>query len=193
MDDRHLLDQIIAAKKHFGVKCSKYASAVTIEWLRHALGEHGIGSSPRSVFIRGVPAEIDLLIPKSGTAPENGLLYHPEDVLVAMAVKNSGSFGDSTINDVQRSFRLVQECNPHIRCLYVTLSERTGYKWAVSDANVGAPTYTLFWHAGSERNRLYEPTGEWECLIADLKRICREATLGRTATELHIEGNRRLA
>jgi hypothetical protein len=138
------------------------------------------------VFIHGVPVEIDLLIAKSDAVPVDDLLYQPHEVLVAFEIKNSGSFGDSTIQRTRYCFDLIQNQNPKIRCAYVTLAERKGYLWAIDDATIGGQAtagtggqttaatrprkaYTLFWHNGSLRNRTYEPTGDWERLIADVR------------------------
>lgn len=104
MNDATLLDQINRAKEDFGTKCSKYAGAITVEFIRRALREHGISASPRDVFIKGVPIEIDLLIPKASTSPENGILYRPEDVLIALEIKNSGAFGEATIRRIKNNF-----------------------------------------------------------------------------------------
>jgi len=178
MDDQQLLDRVTAAKNDFGAKCSKYAGAVTVELMRRAFEERGIKTSARDVFIHGVPVEIDLLIAKSDAVPVDDLLYQPHEVLVAFEIKNSGSFGDSTIQRTRHGFDLIQSQNPKIHCAYVTLAERKEYLWAIDDATIGGQAtaatrprkaYTLFRHNESPHNRTYEPTGDWERLIADVK------------------------
>jgi len=171
MDDVTLLDQINRAKEDFGIKCSKHAGAITVEFIRLALSEHGISASPRDVFIKGVPIEIDLLIPRADTSPENGILYRPEDVLIALEIKNSGAFGEGTIRRTKKIFMTIRQHNEQIGCFYVTLAEREGYKWAITNDNLGFPAYTLFWHSGSSKNRRYEPSGDWQRLIYDISSV----------------------
>jgi len=171
MDDITLRDQINRAKAGFGVKCSKYAGAITVEFIRLALREHGISASPRDVFIKGVPIEIDLLVPRAGTSPENGILYRPEDVFIALEIKNSGAFGEETSRRIKKNFMTIQQHGEQIDCFYVTLAEREGYKWAITEGNLGFPAYTLFWYSGSGKNRRYEPSGDWQRLICDISSV----------------------
>jgi len=171
MDDITLLDQINRAKEDFGIKCPKYTGAITVEFIRLALREHGISASPRDVFIKGVPIEIDLLIPRAGTSPENGILYRPEDVLIALEIKNSGAFGEAAVRTIKKNFMRIQQHGEQIDCFYVTLAERKGYKWAITEDNFGFPAYTLFWHSGGGKNRRYEPSGDWQRLICDISSV----------------------
>jgi hypothetical protein len=61
--DQEILESINIAKRDFGMKCYKYAGAITVEVLRLALQHYGFLVSERDVFICGVPFEIDLLMP----------------------------------------------------------------------------------------------------------------------------------
>jgi hypothetical protein len=172
MDEHQLLALVTAAKDSFGVKCKKYAGAVTAELLKEALQWHGIQTSARDVFIEQVPVEIDLLIPKIGAVAQHGILYRAEDVLVVFEVKNSGSFGEGTIEQTGEAFRLMRARNPMIQCAYVTLTERRGYRWAVTEANLKNPVYTLFWYRGSsEKNRRYEASGDFGRLLKSLRAV----------------------
>jgi hypothetical protein len=168
MNDKTLPDLISEIKKDFGPKCSKFAGAICVELLRERLGRHGIITSNRDVFINGVPVEIDLLIPKPGAVPRHGLLYEPGDVLAAFEVKNSGSFGESTILKTRSSFAKIKSKHKSIYCAYIAIAERHNYRWRVTEENLGSPVYTLFWHNGGV-NRTYEASGDWSRLIADLK------------------------
>ena len=170
-DEHELLERIEEAKHAFGCKCSKLAGSVTVEVLRLVLRGLGITLSTRDVFIRGVPVEVDLLLPTRAAKPQHGLVYQPTDVLAAFEVKNSGSFGDDTLNSVRRSFQLIRAANPRVYCAYVTLAERKGYKWAATTDNLGAEVFTLFWHNGSSASRRYEPTGHWEKFVGKLKSL----------------------
>ena len=168
MKEHEILEQANAAKREFGTKCSKYVGAVTVELLRRALQEHGINTSPSDVFIKGVAVEIDLLIPKAEVEPQDGLLYQPEDVLFALEVKNRGAFGDKALSGIRRNFQEIRRSNQEIRCLYVTLSERTGYKWAATEDKIDGLVYTLFWNSGPEKNLRYESSDDWQRLINEI-------------------------
>jgi len=105
MDAEELLKEIEKAQETFGKgRYAKFSGAVTIELIRKALLSHGINTSYRDVFIKGIPLEIDLLIALPGTIPEHALLYKPEDVLVVFEIKNAGSFGDENINRIKSNY-----------------------------------------------------------------------------------------
>jgi hypothetical protein len=171
MNEHELLELVNAAKKNFGAKCSKHSGAVTVELIRHALKKHGIETSSRDVYIKGVPIEIDFLVVKLGVVPEHGLIYQPEDVLAAFEIKNSGTFGEKAVGSIKRCFSLIKQSNPKIYCAYVTIAERQSYKWAVREENLGSPAYTLFWHSGSDKKIRHEPTGDWQRLVNDLQKL----------------------
>jgi hypothetical protein len=170
MDEHELLSHVTAAKAAFGAKCKKFAGALTVELLKELLERNGIPTSARDVYIENVPVEIDLLIPKAGAVARHGLLYRTEDVLVALEVKNSGSFGEDTIEKAGKAFGLIRAASPRIQCAYVTLHERRGYKHEVTEENLKHPAFTLFWYEGSaEQNRHYEPSGDFAKLLKSLR------------------------
>ncbi|QDU27735.1 hypothetical protein ETAA8_28250 [Anatilimnocola aggregata] len=171
MTDHELLGLINTAKKDFGHKCSKYAGAVCAELLKHSLSRHGVTASARDVFIDGIPIEVDLLIAREGVEPKHGLLYRPEDVRVVLEIKNSGVFELSAISRIRHNFDAVRDKNPKITCVYVTLAELKGYKYAVTTEALGYPAYTLFLYNSSQKNRKYEVTGHWDNLIHDLQQM----------------------
>lgn len=178
MTDHELLELINAAKKDFGSKCSKYAGAICAELIKQSLTCQGISVSSRDVFIDRVPVEIDLLIPRSDATPKYGLVYQPEDVRVVFEIKNSGVFEQSSILKIKKNFDAVRSRNPSIACVYITLTELRGYKYAVTSETLGYPAYTLFLHNSSQNNRKYEVTGHWDKLIADLREMAECASPG---------------
>lgn len=103
MDDYNIFEMISKAKKDFGVKCAKFTGAVTVEVIKYALEKHGIFTSPRDVFIKNLPIEIDLLIPKTGAVPEYDAIYDPNDVLVVLEIKNYGSFGEKPLTMLRKT------------------------------------------------------------------------------------------
>ena len=170
MEDKEILKQISDEKNNFGT-CAKFAGAVTVEIIKNSLENHGISTSPRDVFIKGIPIEIDLLIPKRGVLPKHGILYEPQDVLVVLEIKNRGSFGQTTIDNIKRNFRKIHKENKKIYCAYLTLSERKGFRDAVTRENAGCDSYTLFWHSGSGKNFKNDPTDDWQKLLEKLNEI----------------------
>jgi hypothetical protein len=169
MNEKDLLARILAAKSGFGPVCGKYSGAVTTQVLKAALQTHDVHTSSRDVFIKHIALEIDLLIPKPGALAEDGILYRPEDVVVAFEIKNSGAFGAATLATTQDAFKRIRDRNPSIHCVYVTLSERRGYRWAITPQNLGWPAFTLFQHSGSAKNLRHESTGDFDKLLAHLK------------------------
>ena len=129
MEAKQILDSVRAAKDDFGLKCGKYAGAVTIEVFRKAIRDAGHNVSSRDTYIRGIPIEVDLLLVRPGAEPQCECLYEPCDVLVAVEIKNSGVFTKSGIETIRSNFEKITEANTEIRCCYVTLEERETYKW----------------------------------------------------------------
>jgi hypothetical protein len=171
MKDTKILEGIEAAKGQFGCKCGKYSGALTVELAKSRLQLEGIRVSLRDVFIRGVPIEIDLIIPKKRAWKGEQLSYEPCDVLAVVEIKNAGSFGDSTIQRVRRNFTRIKAMNPEIWCCYLTLSERRGFRWAVTNENCGGEAYTMFWHSESGKKRLQESTGDWDRFLKEIRTI----------------------
>ena len=168
--DRELLERILAAQESFGPKrCGKFSGAVTVEVLRAGLRQAGFAVSNRDVFIRGVAIEVDLLLVRPGSDLSGRVLYEPTDVLVALEIKNVGSFGQATIDKVRADFSRISAACPAALCAYVTLAERESYKWAVTEGNLGHPAFTLFWLNHSGRQRHYQSTGDWPRLLGVLQ------------------------
>jgi hypothetical protein len=165
--ERELLSLVQEARRDFGPKCQKLAGSITVELIGDFLSRLGIPVSARDVFIRGVPVELDLLVPGPMTTPRHKLIYEPSDVLAAFEVKNLGAF-PGALASIRRSFDLIRSANPGIYCAYITLSERKNYKWKATAENLGADVYTLFWHNSSIKNRRFDPTGDWDKLISKL-------------------------
>jgi hypothetical protein len=173
--DLGLLKAVQGAKQTFGIKCSKMSGAVTVEIFRSALAAYGLRTSHRDVFILGVPVEFDLLIPRQGAVPRHSLIFDPSEVLAVLEVKNSGSFGDTTLAATRRAFELAHAANIRIYCAYVTLAERKGFRWAATRENIGADAYTLFWHTGTDARREYESSGDWSRLVDTLSTLSERA------------------
>lgn len=172
MDEQEILKEIERAQEIFSKKrYAKFSGTVTVELFKSALSLNGIITSPRDVFIRGLPLEIDLLIARAGTEAKYSLLYEPKDVLLVFEIKNAGSFGDETINRIKNNYQKIKECNPKISCFYVTLYERDNFKWRITKENTGFSPYTLFWYSSSGKNK--KPSGDWNKLIDKINDILK--------------------
>ena len=166
MDDLDVLRTVQEAEKDFGIHCKKVSGTLTVETFMKAFSEHGVASSARDVFIRGLPVEIDLLIPRPGVGATTTVVYEPDDVLAAFEVKRRGCFGEKMLLKIQETFQRISVVNPRIFCAYLALEERRGYKYAVTETNLGFPAYTLFWYTGSgSKQEDHHPTGDWNRLL----------------------------
>lgn len=173
-----LLKDVAVAENAFrsaaGNPCNKFTGAVTTELLRNSL-QAALGVSvilsPRDSFILGVPLEIDLLALRPGTIPVNLICYRPDDVIAAVEVKNVGSFGDATIKTVKANFGKIRSVAKSAHCCYVALTERQGFRWAVTSANTGFPAYTLSTH-GTWKKPFTDQTAteDFDRLVEDLRR-----------------------
>jgi hypothetical protein len=97
MTGQDIVTQVWDATERFG-KCGEFGGAATVEIVKHALKQEGIVTSARDVFVRGVPLEIDLIIPHRGAQPSvGGILYEPLEVAVALEIKKSGCYGKQSL------------------------------------------------------------------------------------------------
>src|SRR5438093_13782901 len=100
-----------------------------------------------------------------------GMLYEREDVYAVLEIKNAGSFGDQTIRSVRSNFERVRQRVPEVTCAYVSLEERQGDKWAITDANSGVRAFTLAWRKGGSGP--YFLTTHWSRLVSLLREASR--------------------
>lgn len=160
MNGQRLIAEARRAKK--ALKASaKFSGAVTVEILRDALGREGIPTSPRDVFIRDIPLEIDLVVPRKGQEPVWAVLYKPEQVAVALEVKNSGCFGQRALKKIKQDFIRCRKRG--ICCAYVTFEEKRSYCWKATAKRLRAPCFTLAWHKVT--GGAFEPTADWGALL----------------------------
>ena len=144
------------------VPCKKFSGAMATELLRQALTDMGLTTSARDVFVQGVPQEIDLIIPHQDEQPALGLMYKPYQVAVALEIKKKGIFGEQSLQKIRNNFNHLHDLG--IACAYVTLEERTTYRYRATKDNLGFPCFTLAWY--SRENGPIEDRGEWDKLLA---------------------------
>ena len=163
MDEQVIREQVNSAWDDCG-KCSKYVGALMMETIRQALQKNGIPVSTRDVFIKEIPIEFDLVIPRHG-APEpiHGILYEPEDVVAVLEIKASGLCDYNSKNRIEACREKVLKENSKIFFGYVTLSENQ--KFHEKNFHEDEWAYPLFWWRGKDK---YDSTGSWQKLLNEL-------------------------
>ena len=151
---------------------TKVTGAIAVQVLRQHLIQNGVSVSTRDVFIKGIPIELDLIIPRRGAEPECGILYRPQDVVAVLEVKYSGIYSRESLESIKKNFDQIQVKHQHICCTCVVVLEREGFKYAATRASLGHPAYTLHLWAGTKER--VEPTGEWEALLQHLRETCQQ-------------------
>jgi hypothetical protein len=151
------------ASEAFG-KCGKFAGAATVEIVKQALADEGLSTSVRDVFIRGLPVEWDLIVPRPLAQPSlNGLIYEPADVACALEIKLSGLHGKEDAPRINYNFERAKALG--VSCAYVTLGERQSYRHKASEENLSFSIFTITWHTS---NTLTD-TGDWVRLLTFLR------------------------
>jgi hypothetical protein len=148
------------------VYCQKFSGALTVELIRHHLLKHGIPVSQRDVFIKNIPIEIDLVIPRRGASAKHRLLYEPEDVVAALEIKYRGAVGAKTLQTTHQNFKRITRDYKHIQCIYIAAIENVTYKHAVRSVSLGFPAYTLVWY----HDQKYTASTDWTRLIEQLSK-----------------------
>lgn len=166
MLSKTMVEEARRATKEFGARCPKFVGAVTVEILREALRTEGLQTSRRDVFVRGIPIEIDLIIPRTASSPPWGLVYEAGQVAVAMEVKHSGSYGKGGLSKLKENSRSLSGIG--VAFVYVSFEDTQSYKWRPKPENLdGIPCFTLAWHKKTGGD--FAPTGDWEKLLRFLK------------------------
>jgi hypothetical protein len=154
------------------VYCQKFSGALSVELIRHHLLKHGIPVSQRDVFIKNIPIEIDLVIPRRGASAKHRLLYEPDDVVAALEIKYRGAVGAKTLQTTRQNFKRITQDYKHIQCIYIAVNETATYKYAVRSASLGFPAYTLVWYRGQKQTA----STDWNRLIKRLSKALHGST-----------------
>lgn len=167
MTGEEIVRQARNASKGFQLTSRKFSGAMTAELLKRVLADEGIPTSTRDVFIRGIPFEIDLIVPRRGEEATLGLLYEPQQVAVALEIKKMGSFGEQTLQAIRKSFDQLREFK--VTCAYVTLEERKSYRHKATEENLGGfPCFTFAWHKVVDGP--LEETQDWDRLLTFIRK-----------------------
>jgi hypothetical protein len=166
MTGEEIVRQARSASKALKLTSRKFSGAMTAELMKRALADDGIPTSPRDVFIRGTPLEIDLIVPYHGEEPTLGLLYEPRQVAAALEIKKMGSFGEQTLQTIRNNFNRLRELG--VACAYVTLEEHKSFRHKATEENLGGfPCFTLAWHTVMDGP--VEDTQDWDRLLTFLR------------------------
>lgn len=168
MEEDIIRDEVEKGEISFGIKSKKFSGALMVEVLKSHLEKVGFSVSNRDVFVRGVKAEIDLLVIRKEAVSQYSLIYDPNDVVAAFEVKRSGSHGEQEVYNLKDTFDRIKEKNSDIFCCYITLKERKNYKYKITSEKLGHEAYTLFSYE-REGEGLKKNKGEWDKLLGKLK------------------------
>jgi hypothetical protein len=180
---KELVERVRKAKTDFGdYYPKKFGGAAAIEILRVALREERIETSRRDVFIRGIPLEVDLIVPRKGAKPWLDLLYEPQHVVVALEVKKYGVYGEKARDKLKKNFASLWKKG--VNCAYITFEDRESYLWRPKEEFLGFPCFALAW---TERdNGELKSTKEDENWEAFVKYLREEITKDKgDASEWH--------
>lgn len=167
MDEQEILDYVNGSWKNCGEKCSKYVGALMMEVISKALQENDIPVSNRDVFIKGIPIEFDLIVPRHGVCdPVDGILYETEDVVAVLEIKASGLFDYNSKKRIEKCREDVRKANPHIFYGYLTLSENQSFH--EKNFREDEWVYPLFWWHPLKNQDPYKSTESWQKLLSEL-------------------------
>lgn len=165
------LEEIIKLVKEFGdfagKQMRKVTGAIAVQVLRQHLDRNGVSVSDHDVFIKGIPIELDLVVPRREAELECGILYRPQDVAAVLEVKYSGIYSKESLAAIKKNFDYIREKHQHICCTCVVVLERESFPNKATEANLGHPVHTLHWWSGRRENA--KQTGEWETLLTRLQ------------------------
>jgi hypothetical protein len=168
LSGKKIVEQARQAKRDFGKEYpKKYGGAVAVEILRKALQEEGIITSKRDVFVRGISCEFDLIIPLIREHGWMDLLYEPNQVLIALEVKKTGTFAKSGRDNIKKTCDLLKTAG--IKYAYVSFEERENYKYRPTKEICGCECFNLAWHKQSDGP--LEDTGDWQRLVGYLRQV----------------------
>lgn len=171
MTGEEIVRQARNASEDFKLVSRKFSGAMTVELMKRVLADEKIPTSSRDVFVRGIPLEIDLLVPRRGQQPALGLLYEPQQVAAALEIKKSGTFGKQSLRTIRTNFKQLRKLR--VKCAYITLEERKTYRHKATTKNIGGfPCFTLAWHRGADE---LVGTRDWGRLLTFLRK-CRKVS-----------------
>lgn len=155
------------------MKATKFIGALTIELLRKEFIKKGLNVSNRDVFIKGVPYELDLIILKKRKKAQENLLYKPEQVLAVLEIKFRGVYSKEGVENIKKVFDSIKGVNKEIKCIYLTISENTNYKYYSEEQKLGDFSFFLLerktnLESAIKKGKLHI-TGDWDKLIKVLK------------------------
>jgi hypothetical protein len=104
-------------------RCTKLSGAATTDALRLGLRTHGIRTSERDVYVKGMSTEIDLIVPRMACDTCGRTVYDAAEVLVAFEVKKRGISDKGGLTKIRCDFSAYSAACGGAKCMYVTLTE----------------------------------------------------------------------
>jgi len=157
-----------------GMKANKFIGALTIELVREKLIKEGFNMSNRDVFIKGIPYELNLIILKKCEKAQKNLLYEPGQVIAVLEIKFRGIYGESDIKNIRKVFNSIKKVNRKIKCIYLTISENTRYKYWPLQRKLGDFSFSLLTRKTNLEKAIKDGKlylgDEWNKLISLLKK-----------------------
>ncbi len=141
----------------------KATGALAVEVIRKHLLKAKIPISPRDVYIKGNPTEIDILVPRPGVRPYLGVIYNPEDVIAVLEIKYSGVYSQDSSRNIADTFRALKALNQHMKCVYLTVCENKDLSYRVTSKKLGFQAFTLCWVNSTRTN--VKPADEWQAVV----------------------------
>jgi len=138
-----------------------------MEIIRQQLIREGLPVSARDVFIKGNPAELDLLIHRPSAKPEYGIVFDPEDVAVVLEIKNSGVYDKDSAASIAKRFHSLQTLNLRIQCVYLTICENQKFKAHITTESLGFQAFTLCW-VNSTRTQVTK-ANDWKMIVDHIR------------------------
>lgn len=164
LEEVEILKRLQQIEKELLFKNRQFSGAAMVHIVKDLLKEYELYTSDKDVFIKGIPIEIDLLIVKKDSKPLYGILWNADDVLFALEIKKSGVIEINNSYKINADFNRIKSLYPHIKLLYITLSESRNN---IRELNKADNVYTLF----LKRNGKYSSTGDYDKLINYLKEL----------------------
>lgn len=86
-----------------------------------------------------------------------------------LEIKYRGAFGSQSLDTTRANFKLIKAKVKHVECIYLTIIETRGYKWAVYKNKLGFRAFTLYWWSNARRE--YQESSDWQKLVSLLERL----------------------
>lgn len=156
---------------------NKFNGNLTLRVIKYFLNRHFKGRvKGPNVFISNYPAEIDLILTKENTKCDLFTGEYPaKETLIIFEVKARGYFSQKDPEKIKEKFDNLNKEFPHIKCVYLSVSEvcnpkrKTSINYGKQIKKALKHKYPVFILQDSRTKEIYY--GEWGKLIDYIKRV----------------------